>query len=291
MIYSMTGFGKASSSFDGFNIEIEVKSFNNRYLELSFKLPSSLQNREHEIKEFIKSKIKRGKVFANISIKPEGDSNSFLFLSESKLNESVATLKKIRKALRVKEKIKIEHILTFKDLFSPGLNEFDEEHFGVLISTLDAALENMISMRKAEGEQLSKDLVLRLDRIEEHLVLIEKIFRDGVDEQFSKLKQRLKQLLEDIANYSERLDVELALLAEKADITEECVRLRSHLKFFKENLANGEEAGRKLNFLCQEMHREANTIASKSLSTEVIHHSVFIREEIEKIREQIQNVE
>jgi len=291
MIYSMTGFGKASNSFNGYNFEIEVKSFNNRYLELSLKLPSSLQNREYEIKEYIKSRIKRGKVYINITIKPEGDANTFLFLSETKLNESVSTLKKIRKALKIKDKIKIEHILTFKDLFSPELNEFEEEHFEVLISTLDAALENVITMRKAEGEQLAKDLVLRLDKIEEHLILIENIYREGVDEQFLKLKQRLKQLLDDIAAYSERLDVELALMAEKADITEECVRLRSHLKFFKENLKNGVEAGRKLNFLCQEMHREANTIASKSLSTEVIHHSVYVREEIEKIREQIQNVE
>jgi uncharacterized protein (TIGR00255 family) len=291
MIYSMTGFGKASNSFNGYNFEIEVKSFNNRYLELSLKLPSSLQNREYEIKEYIKSRIKRGKVYINITIKPEGDANTFLFLSETKLNESVSTLKKIRKALKIKDKIKIEHILTFKDLFSPELNEFEEEHFDVLISTLDAALENVITMRKAEGEQLAKDLVLRLDKIEEHLILIENIYREGVDEQFLKLKQRLKQLLDDIATYSERLDVELALMAEKADITEECVRLRSHLKFFKENLKNGVETGRKLNFLCQEMHREANTIASKSLSTEVIHHSVYVREEIEKIREQIQNVE
>ncbi|HPI36693.1 MAG TPA: YicC family protein [Ignavibacteriaceae bacterium] len=291
MIFSMTGFGKASNSFNGFNMEIEVKSFNNRYLELSLKLPTSLQSREYEIKEYVKSKIKRGKVYINISIKPEGDANSFLFLSETKLKESVDTLKKIRKALKIKDKIKIEHVLTFKDLFSPELGEFEDEHFEALKSTLDKSLENVVSMRKAEGEQLSKDLRQRLDKIEEHLIKIENIYRTGVDEQFAKLKQRLSQLIEDISVYNERLDVELALLAEKADITEECVRLRSHLKFFKENLENGDETGRKLNFLCQEMHREANTIASKSLSTEVIHHSVFIREEIEKIREQIQNVE
>jgi len=146
-------------------------------------------------------------------------------------------------------------------------------------------------MRKAEGKTLLKDLNERAKIISSTLSEIEKIHRASVNEYFQKLQERVQQIIKDIQNYSDRLEFELALLSEKSDITEECVRLKSHLKYFSEILAAGDEPGRKLNFICQEMHREANTIASKSLSAEITHHSVSIREEVEKIREQIQNIE
>jgi len=149
----------------------------------------------------------------------------------------------------------------------------------------------MMNMKKKEGKELSKDLRKRIDNIEERLKEIEKEAEQSVQEYFKKFKEKIKLLIENIAQYSERLELELAIIAEKAEITEECVRLRSHLKFFLNSLENDDEPGRKLNFLCQEMNREANTISSKTVSTSVTHNTVFIREEIEKIREQIQNIE
>jgi uncharacterized protein (TIGR00255 family) len=149
----------------------------------------------------------------------------------------------------------------------------------------------MISMKKKEGKELSNDLLKRIDSIENKLNDIQQEAQHSVQEYFEKFKDKIKLLIENIAQYNDRLELELAIIAEKAEITEECVRLRSHLKFFKDSLDNDNEPGRKLNFLCQEMNREANTISSKTVSTSITHNTVYIREEIEKIREQIQNIE
>jgi uncharacterized protein (TIGR00255 family) len=146
-------------------------------------------------------------------------------------------------------------------------------------------------MKKEEGSELDKDLRKRLKIIEEKITKIESEARNSVEEYFQKLKEKARQLFQDLDMYKDRLEMELALLAERAEITEECVRLRSHLKFFEQSLKTDEEPGRKLNFLCQEMNRESNTISSKTISTIITHETVLIKEEIEKIREQIQNIE
>jgi len=161
----------------------------------------------------------------------------------------------------------------------------------MVTKALEQALGEMISMKKKEGKELSKDLHKRIENIENKLKEIEQEAAQSVQEYFNKFKEKIKVLIENIAQYNDRLELELAIIAEKAEITEECVRLRSHLKFFINSLENDDEPGRKLNFLCQEMNREANTISSKTVSTSITHNTVFIREEIEKIREQIQNIE
>ncbi len=146
-------------------------------------------------------------------------------------------------------------------------------------------------MKKKEGLELSKDLAKRIEKISAKVSEIEAEFRKSINEYHGKLKQRISELTANVEINEDRLNLELALIADRADITEESVRLRSHLKFFKETLKNEKEPGKKLNFLCQEMNRETNTISSKSISTSIIHSSVLIKEEIEKIREQIQNIE
>ena len=146
-------------------------------------------------------------------------------------------------------------------------------------------------MKLNEGTELAKDLVKRITSIEAKLNEIEKESALSVKEYYEKLKDRIKMMIEDITSYNDRLEMELAIIADRAEINEECVRLRSHLKFFLQSLEKDEEPGRKMNFLCQEMNREANTISSKSISTKITHNCVQIKEEIEKIREQIQNIE
>ncbi len=289
MILSMTGYGKSVAAFNGFSFEVELKSVNNRFLEVSAKLPGSLFAKEFEIKELIRSKIKRGKISLSISVKFGAGQDALI--NEAKLIETAQMLKQIKKSLDLKEEIQLAHFLNFKELFSPDFLEFTDEHFDVLKKCISEAADNLIEMRKIEGKSLLKDLLERAAVITNTLEEIEKIHRDSVNEYFQKLQERAQQIIKDIQNYSDRLEFELALLTEKSDITEECVRLKSHLKYFSEVLTAGDEAGRKLNFICQEMHREANTIASKSLSAEITHHSVSIREEVEKIREQIQNIE
>ncbi|MBZ0199069.1 MAG: DUF1732 domain-containing protein, partial [Ignavibacteriaceae bacterium] len=153
------------------------------------------------------------------------------------------------------------------------------------------ALDQLKKMKKNEGVELAKDLKKRISIIETHLDEIQLDYKKAIGEHFAKLKDRIKNMVENITDFSDRLELELAVIADKSEITEECVRLHSHLKFFTDSIDNDNEPGRKLNFICQEMNRETNTIASKSISTPVTHNSVLIKEEIEKLREQIQNIE
>ena len=291
MIVSMTGFGKGRTGNKNLNVEVEVKSVNSRYLDISLRIPSSLMNKDYDIKEFIKSKVKRGKVLASIQIKRNGLEEENLALDSDKLKSYLSLLKSIKKAAKISEKVKLEHLLINKEILISNNFLISEVEFNMVKDAIEQALTEMMYMKKKEGKELSKDLRKRIDNIEVRLKEIEKEAEQSVQEYFKKFKEKIKLLIENIAQYSERLELELAIIAEKAEITEECVRLRSHLKFFLNSLENDDEPGRKLNFLCQEMNREANTISSKTVSTSVTHNTVFIREEIEKIREQIQNIE
>lgn len=287
----MTGFGKGSSGNKNLSVEAEVKSVNSRYLDISLRIPSSLMNNDYDIKEFIKSKIKRGKVSASIQIKRNGLEEDNLALDSDKLKSYLSLLKSIKKAAKISEKVKLEHLLINKDILISTNFSISDVEFSLVLEALEKALSEMINMKKKEGKELAKDLLMRIENIESKLKEIEQEAAQSVQEYFIKFKEKIKVLIENIAQYNDRLELELAIIAEKAEITEECVRLRSHLKFFVNSLESDDEPGRKLNFLCQEMNREANTISSKTVSTSITHNTVFIKEEIEKIREQIQNVE
>lgn len=287
----MTGYGRGTTSNKNISIEAEVKSINSRYLDIYFRLPSSLQSKEYELREVIKSKLKRGKVTTIIQIKSSGKDSDVPVLSKDKLKALIGFLKDIKKAARINEKIKLDHLLSFKELYLPDEFEFGEAEFVLVKEALDKAVKDLLKMKKNEGGELAKDLVARIKSIEEKVNAIENESMKSVNEYFSILKERIKSLVEDVTQYNDRLELELAVIAEKSDITEECVRLKSHLKFFLESIEKEEEPGRKLNFICQEMNREANTISSKSLATEITRNAVLIKEEIERIREQIQNIE
>ena len=291
MIVSMTGFGKGRSGNKNLSVEAEVKSVNGRYLDISLRIPSSLMNKDYDIKEFIKSKIKRGKVSASIQIKRNGLEEENLALDSDKLKSYLSLLKSIKKAAKISEKVKLEHLLINKEILISNNFIISDVEFNMVKEALEQALTEMMNMKKKEGKELANDLHKRVENIESRLKDIEQDAAQSVKEYFNKFKEKIKTLIENIAQYNDRLELELAIIAEKAEITEESVRLRSHLKFFLNSLENDDEPGRKLNFLCQEMNREANTISSKTVSTSITHSTVFIREEIEKIREQIQNIE
>ena len=291
MIYSMTGYGKASISKNKTSAEVEVKSVNSRFFEVSLKLPSILFPYDYEIRELIKSKVQRGKVSVVVHFKKDGVENGFITIDDNKLSNHLTLIKKIRKAANIKDEIKLEHLLSSKEVFTSQDAELSKAEFEIVKSALNKALDKLILMKKKEGAELSKDLAVRIEKIIKNVSFIESEFRNSINEYHDKLKQRIQELIGNVEINEDRLNLELALIADRADITEESVRLRSHLKFFKESLKNENEPGKKLNFLCQEMNRETNTISSKSISTSIIHSSVLIKEEIEKIREQIQNIE
>ncbi len=291
MIYSMTGYGKFSTESNGISVEVEAKSLNNRFLDLFLRLPKNIQSKELELREIIRSKLKRGKVTVTCTVDYRGESAKVFSVDEAAAREVVASLKKILNHSEIKDEIKLQDLLQFKDYYLIEEENENEEEFALIVKALNGALENLIEMRKREGASLQKDLLERLTAIENNVEKIEKIAENSVQEHFKKLQAKAEQLLNNLEIDKERLNVELALLVDKYDVTEELVRLKSHMEMFRNTILNSDEAGKKLNFILQEMNREANTINSKTVSSEIAHIGIQIKEELEKMREQIQNVE
>jgi uncharacterized protein (TIGR00255 family) len=254
-------------------------------------MSSALSNKEYEIRELIRSKVKRGKLAVIVQIKTSGLVEGETALDKEKLNNFISLLKEIKKTAKLTDKIKLEHLISNRELFLSENSNFTEIEFGFVKKALSDSLDQLIAMKKNEGKELAKDLRKRIEIISDKVEAVQKESIASVAVYFEKLKEKMKLLVQDITPYNDRLELELAVIAERSEITEECVRLKSHLKFFLDSLDKGEEPGRKMNFLCQEMNREANTISSKSISTDITHNIVLVKEEIEKIREQIQNIE
>jgi len=293
VVASMTGFGRAEVSRDGINISVEVRSVNSRYLDFTLRLPHNFSQREKEIKDLVRTFLNRGNL--NITVKIARDANDAIPL---KVNKAAAKsyfklLNEIRKSVKIRGQVGLEHLLTFSEVFEPvEEKETDEHEWKVVQEAISQALENLNVMRAQEGSELGKDLEKRIYWMENTLNEIDKFSKYRIPEERKKLHERISQLVEDKFIIDQnRLELEIALMADKLDITEECVRFRSHNKFFLEALNKNEAAGRKLNFLVQEMNREANTISSKSSDANIAHLIIGLKEELEKIREQLQNIE
>lgn len=289
----MTGFGRAEVTQNGITAVAEVRSVNNRYLEVTARLPRQHTQRDREVKELVRSYLTRGSI--NVTVRIERDDNGTVPL---KINESAAKavyrlLNDLKKTVGVREKITVDHLLHFSEIFEPiDAEDASAEEWAVILDALKQALEALNTMRIQEGQELVNDLRKRVLWIDETVSRIEQLSKDRIPEERKNLQEKIAQLISDPSIIDQnRLELEIALLAEKLDVTEECVRYHSHNKFFLEILNNGDIAGRKLNFLVQEMNREANTIGSKVCDATIAHLVVAIKEELEKIREQIQNLE
>ena len=287
----MTGFGRDSFSNDNITIETEVKSLNSRFLDISLRLPRELYIHEFAIRDIIKKNIKRGKISLNITMTLSENSLENTQLDPDEFNNTLETLKQIKTLGSINEEIKIEHLLSLGDKFLNNKKNDIEVEFDIIANAIKSALDNLIEMRTHEGLELKKDIDSRIEKIVSTTNLIEELVPNSTKEYFENFKEKANKLLETFVTNDERLYQELAILSEKHDVTEECVRLKSHIKLFNETANNSIDVGRKLNFICQEMNREANTINSKSASTEISHKGIIIKEELEKIREQVQNIE
>ncbi len=291
MIRSMTGYGKSRKTVSKYEVEVEAKSLNNRYSDLSLRLPKELYSREFELRNLVKKEITRGKVYLTISLKLNDSGADISAFNKAGLETTLNLLKRIKSISGVKDEITIEHLLSLQHFFMDDMVELTDEEYSEIESVVSDALKKMNEMRAVEGKELKNDMLERLLFIEENVNEIEKLLTSSVHEYFDKLKERAKELVADFSKYDDRLSVELALLSEKYDTSEEIVRLKSHIKQFRDILNNGKEIGKKINFIVQEMNREANTINSKSISTDISYKALAIKEELEKIREQIQNIE
>lgn len=293
MIHSMTGFGRGEASSDGIAISAEAKSVNSRYLDISFRLPKEIQDKELALKELIQSKIIRGNINVNIRFnkaetgQPEVAVNLKLAKGYKKM------LEKLRGVAQIDQEISLSDLTRFEEIFIS--REQDEEILKTIWAlskkAAEEALDQLIAMRAKEGKQLQKDLLQRAKDIESKMERIKTLTEGRAEDARDQLLERIRKLVDDDTLDNDRLEMEVAILVDKMDITEEIVRLKSHIKFFKEALQSEETVGRRLKFLSQEMNREINTIGSKANNPEISQHVVHAKESLEQIREQVENVE
>lgn len=285
----MTGFGQAEAKIQSVNIKTEIRSINSRHFDFSIRMPSSLSRIEQNIKAECKKYIHRGKI--NINIMVNGGAEAAVSLDDEKLESYLALMRKIRRKYKIKGDVTITDIMQLPDVFITAQKKIEQEKLEkAIIRLLKKALKDLLLSRDTEGKALTYDLRGRCNRIEKALKKIETISH----KEPQRFKKRLISVITDLGVKgadSKRVEEEVAYLANKVDITEEIVRLRSHVAMFKDVLRQGNESGKRLEFIAQEMNRETNTIGSKAQHANVTKAVIAIKLEIEKIREQVQNVE
>ncbi len=291
MLVSMTGFGQAMATNGASTVTVEVRSVNHRFLDLSFKLPRVLQNRESEIKEIVRGKLARGRVTLTIAVESTMAGHA-VTLNEVALEQYLTQLQQFAKKRGLDPHVSLDALVQLPEAVIAKETEPGEDELWKLVSkSLSSALDQCARMRVDEGATLGKDLVERMRTIDRTVGAIEKLAPEMAKKQAEALRKRVTQLAGDVALSEERLVTEIVLLADRSDFTEELTRLRSHQDQFNRALKDGGEVSKKLTYLLQEMHREASTIGAKASDSEVIQHVIVLKEETEKLREQVQNLE
>ncbi len=298
MIRSMTGYGKATASINRKKVAIEISSVNNRFLELSVRLPKVFSEYESEIREAVASLVSRGKLTLTMSIEDNGATPQTLVLNEETAELYYKMFCDLKKKFRLSGEISLADFTGLPELFSVvTAAPLPKGEFEKLLNAVRKAADSLNKMRQSEGKVLGDDMMARVKLIAKALENVEKLHPKSIDRYKQRLLETVKKIEGEGINLHGsdemrlRLDMELAILVDKADITEECVRLRSHCDAFNAAIKAEGDTGKRLNFILQEMNREANTIGSKASLYEISAEVIKIREEIEKMREQVQNIE
>ena len=291
MIKSMTGYGKSNMAKNLREYQIEIKSVNHRYLDISIKMPRSLSYLEEEIKKMISTKLTRGKVDVFITF-----NNNSLEGRDIKINTEIARmyineLRNLAEAEGIIADIPVTEISKLPDVLTIQNNQDDEMIKEELTEVTENAICNLLEMRKIEGEKIAQDLKRRVEEIAEKVKKISSLSTGLIEEYVVKLNTRIKELLKDQVVDDARVAQEVVIYADKCSIQEEVTRLDSHIYQFRELLNSNEAAGKKLDFIIQEMNRETNTIGSKANNLEITNEVINIKTQLENIREQVQNVE
>lgn len=298
---SMTGYGKAQSSVNGKTVAVEMKSVNHRFLEPSFKMPHIFNMFEDELKRKLKNSLFRGKIDIYISYRDESDAVADIIPNKPVIAAYLGQLKNVCDEYGIPFNVTTDMILSLPDAFVKNTaedgSENDSEIKEVLFDAFDKALSNFIDARAKEGENLKEDLLSHLDKIERYMEVIKGRAPDIEALLRERLKEKLVNILGEITTETcitvdeNRLNTEVVYYVERACIDEELVRMASHIKAMRKEIADGVNVGKKMDFMVQEMNREINTIGSKSSDFDIASTVVAVKSEIEKIREQIQNVE
>lgn len=289
----MTGFGRGEASSNNLRVTVEVKTLNSRYLDISPRMPGSIQDKELDLKEIVQQHLSRGKVLISVYVDKSKLGLTETTYNADKLKSYSQMLEEMRSMANIDEPLKLRDLLEFNDIFESRRE--DEKNLEVIWNCTKEALESALSllntMRKKEGQELEDDLQKQIHDISALLKEITEQSSQRAPETREKLTDRIQKLVSDENFDPVRMEMEIAILVDKMDINEEAVRLQSHLKFFLEALEGEQPVGRRLNFLCQEINRELNTIGSKANDSDIAHNVVLGKEKLEQIREQVQNIE
>ena len=289
---SMTGFGKGAAHNSMLEISCEIRSVNSRYLDLILRLPAEVNAFEKHIREQIKKYVSRGKVTLYVSVSQNKEATEELLIHTDKFKKAYKGLQALKTALDLKQDITIDHLLSFPDILTPDFSAIEQDELlRLLNSALDQALNSFNRMRAEEGKMLLDDMRQRIGYITALKREIDELSKGNVKKEFDRLYQNVLQLIGEKEIDRERLENEIAIISDRVDITEECVRLESHFELLNNTLNQEKEAGKKITFILQEILREVNTINSKNSLLEIQHRVIRIKEELEKIREQAQNLE
>ena len=292
MIRSMTGYGSAELERDGQRLTAEIRSVNHRFCEVSVRGPKVALAFEDQIRQLIQDRFSRGKFNLTVTWVGAGDQGEVLKLNENVARRYVDLMSQLKDRFGLKGEIDLSTVASLPDLFSWEHTAMsDEESWALVRDVVERSCENMNLMKDREGAALTRDFDKRLHAIRAELDKVSERAPLRPQEAKERMVARIKPLLDDVEMDPIRIAQEVALLADRLDCTEECVRLAAHLDQFRHLIEGPEMAGRKLNFLLQEMNREANTIGSKANDVGIGHAVIVIKEEIERIREQVQNVE
>lgn len=292
MVLSMTGYGRARQTLNGRDITVEIKSVNSRYFEYSSRLPRGFSFLEDKLKKLVNGKIARGKAELNLTIVNVEAPDTVITPNVELARQYKAAMDEMAAQLGMRNDVTLSGLCRFPDMFSAVHAEADETQLWQDVQAVAAdALENFVAMRAAEGEKLREDVLARLCTLEQDVELVERTSAARVQKYTDKLYARLKELLDGRDIDDARILTEAAIFADKTAVDEETVRLRSHIRQYRDILNLSEPVGRKLDFLTQELNRETNTIGSKCNELEITRVVVEMKGEIEKIREQIQNLE
>lgn len=291
-IYSMTGYGSAKGDLDGQSVTVELRSVNNRYLDCSVRLPRTLMFAEDKVKEAVSGLVKRGKVDVFVSLQSAHESGTVVTADMTLARGYFEAVKALSKELDLKKGVTAYDIARFPDVLTVERKELDRDAAGEALFELTVkAVNEFNAMRQREGERLRADMLSKLETIEGLVSVVEERSPQTVREYRQRLEACLRELLEDRNVDEQRLITECAIFADKTAVDEETVRLRSHIAQFRTMLEDGSPIGRKMDFLIQEFNRESNTIGSKCNDAQLASVVVELKSEIEKIREQLQNVE
>ena len=291
MIKSMTGFGRGKLEVDGREYILEIKSVNHKYSDISIKMPKNFSFVEDEIRKEINKNISRGKIDVNILYLNNGNKQEKVIINKALAKNYINEIRQLINEADVNSSINIMEIIKLPDVLNIQSEESEEQITKEIKQVLNIAIEEFLIMREKEGKTIYQDLVNRIDDVNINVEQILRLSTGLIEEYIVKLKKRIEEILKNEIIDENRLAQEVVIYADKCSIEEEITRLKSHIQQFKELLDIKEPVGKRLDFLIQEMNREANTIASKSASIDITNIVVELKTQIENIREQIQNIE